>query len=121
MNANSIKRKVYLEFLLSQRLIRQKKFDHINAKDEQLLKIVAITYVKNTPLFVIDLLENKDMGAHSTVHKRIQKLRQLNMIEYERTEDRRRFQVNPTGDLLRYFDQLGNSMIAIGKIHLKSK
>ena len=121
MNANSIKRKVYLEFLLSQRLIRQKKFDHINAKDEQLLKIVAIAYVKNTPLFVIDLLENKDMGAHSTVHKRIKKLRQLNMIEYERTEDRRRFQVNPTADLLRYFDQLGNSMIAIGKIHLKSK
>ena len=71
MNANSIKRKVYLEFLLSQRLIRQKKYDHITAKDEQLLKIVAIAYVKNTPLFVIDLLENKDMGAHSTVHKRI--------------------------------------------------
>ena len=43
------------------------------------------------------------------------------MIEYEKTEDRRRFQVNPTADLLHYFDQLGNSMIAIGKIHLKSK
>ena len=121
MNANSIKRKVYLEFLLSQRLIRQKKYDHMTAKDEQLLKIVAIAYAKNTPLSVIDLLENKDMGAHSTVHKRIHKLRHLNMIEFERTEDRRRFQVNPTADLLRYFDQLGNSMIAIGKMHLKSK
>ena len=121
MNANSIKRKVYLEFLLSQRLLRQKKFDHINAKDEQLLKIVAIAYAKNKRLSVIDLLENRDISSHAATHKRIQKLRQLNMIEYERTEDRRRFQVNPTGDLLRYFDQLGNSMIAIGKMHLKSK
>jgi len=121
MNANSIKRKVYLEFLISQRLLRQKKYDYITPKDEQLLMIVALAYAKETRLSVLDLLENKDMGAHSTVHKRIQKLRQLNMIEYDRTEDRRRFQVNPTADLLRYFDQLGNSMIAIGKIHLKSK
>ena len=121
MNGNSIKRKVYLEFLISQRLIRQKKFDHINAKDEQLLKIVAIAYAKNKRLSVIDLLETVDIGSRSSVYSRIKKLRELNMIEYEKTGDRHRFQVNPTGDLLRYFDQLGNSMIAIGKIHLKSK
>ena len=120
MNANSIKRKVYLEFLISQRLLRQKKYDYITPKDEQLLMIVALAYSKETRLSVLDLLENQDMGAHSTVHKRIQKLRQLNMIEYERTEDRRRFQVNPTADLLRYFDQLGNSMVALKK-RLKSK
>ena len=121
MNANSIKRKVYLEFLLSQRLLRQKKFDHISAKDEQLLTIIALAYAKETRLSVTDLLENVDAGTRTSVHKRIHKLRHLNMIEFERTEDRRRFQVNPTADLLRYFDQLGNSMIAIGKMHLKSK
>jgi len=117
MNADSIKRKVYLEFLISQRLLRQKKYDYITPKDEQLLMIVALAYAKKTRLSVIDLLENRDMDSHAAVHKRIQKLRQLNMIEYERTEDRRRYQVNPTEKLLRYFDQLGNLMKAIGKTH----
>jgi DNA-binding MarR family transcriptional regulator len=117
MNANSIKRKVYLEFLISQRLLRQKKYDYMTAKDEQLLMIVALAYAKKTRLSVTDLLENRDMDSHAAVHKRIQKLRQLNMIEYERTEDRRRYQVNPTEKLLRYFDQLGNLMKAIGKTH----
>jgi DNA-binding MarR family transcriptional regulator len=121
MNANSLKRKIYLEFLISQRLLRQKKYDYITPKDEQLLMIVALAYAKETRLSVIDLLENRDVNSHSAVHKRIQKLRQLNMIEYERTEDRRRYQVNPTEDLLRYFDQLGNSMKAIGKMYLKPK
>jgi DNA-binding MarR family transcriptional regulator len=118
MNANSIKRKVYLEFLISQRLLRQKKHDYITAKDEQLLKIVALAYVNGTQLSVNDLLETVDTGTRSTVHRRIQKLRQLNMIEYKRTEDRRRYQVNPTEKLLRYFDQLGNSMMAIEKTYL---
>ena len=53
----------------------------------------------------------------SEAEKRIQKLRRLNMIEYERTEDRRRYQVIPTEELLRYFDQLGNLMKVIGKTH----
>ena len=57
------------------------------------------------------------MDSHAAVHKRIQKLRQLNMIEYQRTDDRRRYQVNPTEKLLRYFDQLGNLMKTIGKTH----
>ena len=46
MNANSLKRKVYIEFLISQRLLRQKKYDYITPKDEQLLSIVALAYVK---------------------------------------------------------------------------
>ena len=74
---------------------------------------------KNKRLSVIDLLENRDISSHAATHKRIQKLRQLKMIEYEKTEDRRRFQVNPTADLLHYFDQLGNSMIAIGNKNTK--
>jgi phosphopentomutase len=118
MNANSIKRKVYLEFLISQRLLRQKKYDYITAKDEQLLKIVALAYVNGTQLSVTDLLENQDMDSHAAVYRRIQKLRHSSMIEYERTEDRRRYQVNPTEELFLYFDQLGNSMMAIGKTYL---
>ena len=117
MNANSIKRKVYLEFLLSQRLLRRKKYDYMTAKDEQLLTIVALAYGKETRLSVTDLFENRDIGSHDAVYKRIQKLRQLNMIEYKRTEDRRRYQVIPTEELLRYFDQLGNLMKVIGKTH----
>jgi len=117
MNANSIKRKVYLEFLLSQRLLRRKKYDYMTAKDEQLLTIVALAYGKETRLSVTDLFENRDIGSHDAVYKRIQKLRQLNMIEYKRTEDRRRYQVIPTEELFRYFDQLGNLMKAIEKTH----
>ena len=118
MNTNLIRRQFYLEFLLSQRLLRKKKYDYITAQDEQLLMIVALAYVKETRLSVNDLLENRDIGCHSAVHRRIQKLRQSSMIEYERTDDRRRYQVIPTEKLLCYFDQLGNSMISIGKTYL---
>jgi len=121
MNANSLKRKVYIEFLISQRLLRQKKYDYITPKDEQLLSIVALAYANGKRLSVIDLLETVDIGSRTSVYSRIKKLRELNMIEYEKTGDRHRFQVNPTGDLLRYFDQLGNSMKVIGKMHLKPK
>ena len=121
MNTNSIRRRVYLEFSLSLRLLRQKKYDYITAKDEQLLTIVALAYANGTQLSVIDLLENRDIGSHAAVHRRIQKLRQSSMIEYERTDDRRRYQVNPAEKLLCYFDQLGNSMNSIGKTYLKLK
>ena len=117
MNTNLIRRQFYLEFLLSQPLLRKKKYDYITAQDEQLLMIVALAYVKETRLSVNDLLENRDIGSHDAVYRRIQKLRQLNMIEYKRTEDRRRYQVIPTEELLRYFDQLGNLMKVIGKTH----
>ena len=121
MNANSIKRKVYLEFLLSQRLLRQKKYDYITAKDEQLLKIVALAYVNGTQVSVTDLLDIVYTGSRSSIYSRIQKLRELNMIELEKTGDRHRYKVNPTEELFLYFDQLGNSMKAIGKMHLKPK
>ena len=55
------------------------------------------------------------------IKRRIKKLRELNMIEFEKTSDRHRYKVNPTEELFLYFDQLGNSMKAIGKMHLKSK
>ena len=118
MNANSIKRKVYLEFLISQRLLRQKKYDYITAKDEQLLKIVALAYVNGTQVSVTDLLDIVDTGSRSSIYSRIQKLRELNMIELEKTGDRHRYKVNPTEELFLYFDQLGNSMKAIGKTYL---
>ena len=121
MNANSTKRQVFLEFIYKNGSIRQTRYDHITSRDDQLLTIVALAYANGKRLSVIDLLETVDIGSRSSVYSRIKKLRELNMIEYEKTGDRHRFQVNTTGDLLRYFDQLGNSMIAIGKIHLKSK
>ena len=121
MNANSTKRQVFLEFIYKNGSIRQTRYDHITSRDDQLLTIVALAYANGKRLSVIDLLETVDIGSRSSVYSRIKKLRELNMIEYEKTGDRHRFQVNPTGDLLRYFDQLGNSMIAIGRIHLKSK
>ena len=121
MNANLIRRQVYFEFSLSLRILRQKKYDYLTPKDDQLLTIVALAYTNGTRLSVVDLVENRDIGSKAAVHKRIQKLRYSSMIEYERTDDRRRYQVIPTDKLLRYFDQLGNSMKAIGKMHLKPK
>jgi hypothetical protein len=121
MNANSTKRQIFLEFIYKNGSIRQTIYDHITAKDDQLLTVVALAYANGTQVSVTDLLDIVDTGSRYSIYSRIQKLRELNMIEYEKTGDRHRFQVNPTGDLLRYFDQLGNSMIAIVKIHLKSK
>ena len=121
MNANSTKRQVFLEFIYKNGSIRQTRYDHITSRDDQLLTIVALAYANGKRLSVTDLLENRDIGSHDALYKRIQKLRQLNMIEYKRTEDRRRYQVIPTEELFRYFDQLGNSMNSIGKTDLNPK
>jgi len=69
MNANSIKRKVYLEFLISHQLIIQKKYDYMTAKDDQLLTIVALAYANGKRLSVIDLLETVDIGSRSSVQQ----------------------------------------------------
>jgi predicted transcriptional regulator len=121
MNANSTKRQVFLEFIYKNGSIRQTIYDHITAKDDQLLTIVALAYGNGTQLSIADLLEIVDTGSRSSIYSRIQKLRDLNMIEYERTGDGYRYQVNPTEQLFFYFDQLGNSMKAIGKMYLKPK
>lgn len=58
--------------------------------------------------------------ADSVVHSRVIRLLHLKLIEYEKTEDRRRYQVNPTDKLLRYYDQLGNMSATIVKMHFDS-
>ena len=118
MNANSFKRRMIFEFLLNKGTIQRKKYEYINAKDEQLLTIVALAYAKR--LSVSDLLNNKVIGSQSSVHSRVIRLLHLKLIEYEKTEDRRRYQVNPTEKLLRNYDQLGNMSATIVKMYLDS-
>ena len=121
MNANSTKRQIFLEFIYKNGSIRQTIYDHITAKDDQLLTVVALAYANGTQVSVTDLLDIVDTGSRYSIYSRIQKLRELNMIEFEKTSDRHRYKVNPTEELFLYFDQLGNSMKAIGKMHLKPK
>ncbi len=118
VNANSFKRLIFTEFLTNKRLIQRKNYDYISAKDDQILTIVAMSYANGKRLSVSDLLNNKIIGSRSSVHSRIQRLRQLNLIEYKTTEDIRRFQVCPTEKLLRYFDKLGNMIV---KLNFDSK
>ena len=120
MNANSFKRRMFFEFLLNKGAIQRKKYEYINAKDEQLLTIVALAYANGKQLSVSDLLNNKVIGSQSSVHSRVIRLLHLKLIEYEKTEDRRRYQVNPTEKLLRYYDQLGNMSATIVKMYLDS-
>ena len=115
MNENSFKRRIFMEFLINKESIQRKQYKYISAKDYQILTIVAVAYANGGRLSVSDLLKNKNIGSPSNVHSRIQRLRQLNLIEYETTEDLRRYQVRPTEKLLRYFDQLGNVIIKIQK------
>ena len=99
-----------LKFVIQRATVRQKKLTQLSPRDERLLDIVALAYVRKERLSVKDLMSKSELGSPAVIHQRMKFLVVDKLIELQDTEDIRRYQVAPTERLLTYFDALGKTI-----------
>jgi hypothetical protein len=113
MKSHSASKKFMLEFVTQRAAVRQKKLTELAPRDECLLDIVALAYVRKERLSVRDLMSKSELGSPAFIHQRIKSLVANKLIELQDTKDARRYQVAPTEKLLSYFDALGETIHAL--------
>lgn len=83
----------------------------MDANEAALLEAVVLRWHEGQPMTVREAIGLAELGSPATLHKRVTRLRQKDMLD-ARTElgDRRAKFLVPTEKTLAYFDHLGRSM-----------
>jgi len=110
MQSRPFSKKFMLEFVIHRDAVRQKKLTALSPRDERLLDILALAYVRKERLSVKDLMSKSELGSPAVIHQRMKFLVADELIELQDTEDIRRYQVAPTERLLTYFGALGKTI-----------
>ena len=110
MKSRPFSKKFMLEFVIHRDAVRRKKLTALSPRDERLLDIVALAYVRKERLSVKDLMSKSELGSPAVIHQKMKFLVADELIELQDTEDIRRYQVAPTERLLTYFDALGKTI-----------
>ena len=102
----------YLRFLQLARVIQALPNGmEMDANESALLEAVVLRWYENTPMTVREAIGLAALGSPATLHKRITRLRQKEMLNTLNLEgDRRAKFLIPTERTLAYFSHLGQSM-----------
>lgn len=102
----------YLRFLQLARVIQALPDGmEMDANESALLEAVVLRWYENTPMTVREAIGLAALGSPATLHKRITRLRQKEMLNTLNLEgDRRAKFLIPTERTLAYFSHLGQSM-----------
>jgi len=102
----------YLRFLQLARVIQALPDGmEMDANESALLEAVVLRWYENTPMTVREAIGLTTLGSPATLHKRITRLRQKEMLNTLNLEgDRRAKFLIPTDRTLEYFSHLGQSM-----------
>jgi hypothetical protein len=117
MKSRPFSKKLMLGFVIHRDAVPQMKLTALSPRDERLLDIVALAYVRKERLSVKDLMSKSELGSPAVIHQRMKFLVVDKLIELQDTEDIRRYQVAPTERLLTYFDALGKTIDALTGPH----
>ena len=83
----------------------------MDANESALLEAIVLRWHEGQAMTVRDAIGLAPLGSPATLHKRVTRLRQKNMLTtYSEPGDRRAKFLVPTEQALAYFDQLGRSM-----------
>jgi hypothetical protein len=83
----------------------------MDANEKALLQAVVLRWYENKPMTVREAIGLVDLGSPATLHKRITRLREKDMLGNLNLEgDRRAKFLIPTQRTLDYFSHLGQSM-----------
>jgi DNA-binding MarR family transcriptional regulator len=83
----------------------------MDANEKALLQAVVLRWYENEPMTVREAIGLVDLGSPATLHKRITRLRDKDMLNTMNLEgDRRAKFLIPTQRTLDYFSDLGQSM-----------
>jgi DNA-binding MarR family transcriptional regulator len=104
----------YLRFLQLARVIQALPEGlEMDANELALLQAVVLRWHENSPMTVREAIALATLGSPATLHKRITRLREKEMLSTLNLEgDRRAKFLIPTPRTLDYFDHLGQSMQA---------
>lgn len=102
----------YLRFLQLARVIQALPAGmEMDANESALLEAVVLRWYENSPMTVREAIGLTELGSPATLHKRITRLRQKEMLNTLNQEgDRRAKFLIPTERTLNYFSHLGQSM-----------
>lgn len=83
----------------------------MDANEKALLQAVVLRWYENQPMTVREAIGLAELGSPATLHKRITRLREKEMLGTLNLEgDRRAKFLIPTPRTLAYFNELGQSM-----------
>ena len=102
----------YLRFLQLARVIQALPDGmEMDANEKALLQAVVLRWYEDQPMTVREAIALTDLGSPATLHKRITRLREKDMLSTLNLEgDRRAKFLIPTQRTLDYFNNLGQSM-----------
>lgn len=93
---------------------------HLTPDESWLLQEIAIRWLDNKPMSVHEAINLGHLGSPATLHKRVSRLRSLNLLAIsQRESDRRTKYLIATQESLSHFKELGMAMQNI--VHLKCK
>lgn len=83
----------------------------MDANESALLEAVVLRWHEGQPMTVREAIGLAHLGSPATLHKRVTRLRQKDMLDtYSEAGDRRAKFLIPSAQALSYFDQLGRSL-----------
>ena len=102
----------YLRFLQLTRVIQAlPEGMEMDANEKALLQAVVLRWYEDEPMTVREAIALTELGSPATLHKRITRLREKDMLSNLNLEgDRRAKFLIPTQRTLDYFQNLGQSM-----------
>ena len=102
----------YLRFLQLARAVEALPGDAtLDANESALLEAVVLRWHEGQPMTVREAINIASLGSPATLHKRITRLREKNLLDtYSQPGDRRAKFLVPTQQALDYFHHLGQSM-----------
>lgn len=102
----------YLRFLqLAKVLESAPDGEAMDANETALLEAVVLSWHQGQPMTVREAISLTELGSPATLHKRVTRLRQKDMLAAQSEPDDRRAKfLMPTAKALAYFERLGRSM-----------
>ncbi len=103
---------IYLRFLnLIHALEGHENAPVMDLDAKRILEIIAVRHAENKPLTVTDAMAMQHVASPATIHRKLDQLRELGMIEtqYEGKNRRTKYLV-PTHTAHDYFEQAGKAM-----------
>ena len=83
----------------------------VDANEEALLNELALQWYADKPLSVREAMLLESLGSPSTLHRRITRLKAMDLIENKNSPDNRLIKLLvPTQRALKYFGQLGAAL-----------
>jgi DNA-binding MarR family transcriptional regulator len=113
-NKQSNTENVYLRFLQLAKAIQSlPDAPLLDANENALLEAIALRWFENKPMTVREAIGLSELGSPATLHKRITRLRNRDLVEtFSQADDKRAKFLIPTEKTLAMFNDYGKKMSA---------